>query len=80
MSDESNLENANVVDVLNYLARSTNSVAHAITPPSVGTDAAGGYVGSLTEAVMGVTKGLCEIAAAIESLAAAVQETNRGTQ
>ena len=54
-------------------------IADAITPFSGchGTDAAGGTVGSLTEAVMGVTAGLVAIATAIHDLADAVRE-NKG--
>jgi uncharacterized protein YukE len=52
------------------------SVANAITPRDAGAgrDAAGGTVDSLTEAVMGVTAGLCRIADAIEHLAEALRE------
>lgn len=55
--------------------------ADAITPVAVpGTDASGGCVSSLTEAVMGITAGLHAIAAAltglpeaVDALAAAIQ-------
>lgn len=47
----------------------------AITPNVIGcSDATGGHVESLTEAVIGMTAGLCRIADAIESLAEAVRE------
>lgn len=48
-------------------------VADAITPNAAadGQDAMGGNVGSLTEAVMGMTGALLQIANAIESLAEA---------
>ena len=51
-------------------------LAQAITPIDTlaGTDAAGGEVGSLTEAVMGVTAGLVMIAHAIDALAEAVRD------
>lgn len=54
-------------------------IANAITPDSAypATDAAGGYVGSLTEAVIGMTAGLVAIATAIHDLADAVRE-NKG--
>jgi tetrahydromethanopterin S-methyltransferase subunit B len=39
-----------------------------------GTDETGGSVHSLTEAVMGVTAGLCRIADALESVATAIRE------
>ena len=69
-----NGENANVVDVLNYLANSAGRIAKSITPlgDAAGRDATGGTVGSLTEAVMGITAGLVQVASAIESLADAV--------
>lgn len=60
----------NIVTVIDRLAYSTDKVAAAITPVAVaGTDAVGGSVSSLTEAVMGVTGGLCQIAEAIQELA-----------
>jgi len=51
-------------------------LARAITPLNAlaGSDAAGGRVESLTEAVMGVTAGLVRIAEAITDLADAVRE------
>src|SRR5262245_61407953 len=72
---DSNFEAANVVDVVASLARATRSVSRPITPADAapGRDAAGGAVTSLTEAVMGVTSGLCRIADAIERLAEAVE-------
>ena len=55
-------------------------IANAITPWSVHPveDAYGGHVASLTEAIMGVTGGLCRIADSISELADAVKEA-RGT-
>ncbi|TXH51882.1 MAG: hypothetical protein E6Q97_17540 [Desulfurellales bacterium] len=45
-------------------------IAQAISADAApGTDETGGHVNSLTEAVMGVTAGLCKIAEAIEYLA-----------
>lgn len=67
---DSNGEQANIVDVTAKLSRSARAIATAITPTCVtGTDASGGQVGSLTEAVMGVTAGLHAIAEAINRLA-----------
>lgn len=66
-------ENANITDVLGQLARNVKGVYEAITVTAVaGTDAAGGHVSCLTEAVMGVTAGLFQIAAALESVADAL--------
>ena len=51
-------------------------LARAITPNCTGSrDATDGYVKSLTEAVMGVTAGLCEIASAIRDFNGIMQET-----
>ena len=50
-------------------------VAESITAIAApGTDAAGGTVTSLTEATMGITAGLCNIASAIEAVADAISE------
>lgn len=50
-------------------------VADAITPCAAGgTDAIGGHVGSLTEAVMGTTAALCRIADAMNNVAEAIRE------
>lgn len=56
-----------------------DDIAKAITPFGVGMgeDATGGKVASLTEAVMGITAGLCKVAEAIGDLAEAVRETKR---
>jgi phage-related protein len=64
----------NLVGVINNLSDSAKTIAKAIVPPVHGSkDASGCYVESLTEAVMGVTGGLCNIAEAIENLADAVR-------
>lgn len=78
--NDSNLEPANVVDVVDRLARATFAVAKAITPrdAAAGRDASGGSVESLTEAVMGITGGLHRIADAIDNLAEAVRERQQG--
>lgn len=51
-------------------------LANSITPLNAvpGTDAAGGTVGSLTEAVMGMTSALIRIAEAIEEVAQEIRE------
>ena len=72
---DSNGEVANVVDVIHDLAVAARRISTAITAPaSPGTDATGGSVDSLTEAVMGITAGLVRIADAISGLADAVRE------
>jgi hypothetical protein len=62
-----------IVESVNYLARSIGDAITAHGAP--GHDEAGGTVASLTEAVMGVTAGLCKIASAIEHLAEAVEDS-----
>lgn len=48
------------------LSESIRSIGRAVTPCAVaGTDETGSHVESLTEAVMGVTAGLCRIADAV---------------
>ena len=72
---DSNFETANVVDVINDLSLAAWGVARSITPNAApGTDETGGRIESLTEAVMGVTAGLCMIASSIDSLAEAIRE------
>lgn len=59
----------------NEVAQAIKSLKEAITPTAVGgKDATGGHVESLTEAVMGITAGLCRVADAINNLADAVRE------
>ena len=61
----------NIVDVICRQANQTERVAQAITPQHsmAGQDASGGRVSSLTEAVMGMTAALMEIATAIGAVA-----------
>lgn len=57
------------------LFRSLRSISEAVTPcKAPNSDAAGVHVGSLTEAVMGVTAGLCQIADALNNVAEAIRE------
>ena len=63
-----------LVDTFIDLAYRTKQIASAITTVGVAgsMDATGGHVTSLTEAVMGATAGLVQIANAIQSLAVPV--------
>ncbi len=71
---DSNFEPANVVDVLNHLGNGAHRIATAITPiAAAGTNASGGHIESLTEAVMGISDGLCAISESINHLAEAVE-------
>lgn len=65
-------------EISGVVADGFTTLANSITPLSAmaGTDAAGGRVASLTEAIMGVTAGLVKIAEAIGDLAEAVRERN----
>ncbi len=68
-----------IIGSIKDLSESAKRIAYSITPPVAGNkDASGGHVESLTEAVMGVTGGLCKIAEAIESLAEAVRSSGFG--
>lgn len=73
---DSNLEMANVVDVLHSIAIAGRSISRAITPTdaAAGHDAAGGTVCSLTEAVMGMTAALIRVAESIGSVADAIRD------
>jgi hypothetical protein len=65
-----------VVKAIESLAYTTERIAEAITPVAMpGHDATDGTVASLTEAVMGATAGLVQIAEAIHDLAEAVRES-----
>lgn len=71
-------EPANVEEALADLAYAATSIASSITPSVLpGTDATGGTVASLTEAVMGITAGLVQVAEAIDRLAEAVHRMER---
>lgn len=62
-------------DDIEALADAIRRAGYAVTAPAApGRDATGGTVGSLTEAVMGVTAGLCRIADAVNELAEAIRE------
>lgn len=63
------VDNVTVEEGFKRLAEAINSNSQG------GSDAAGGYVGCLTESVMGNTAGLVRIAKAINNLAEAVRET-----
>ena len=61
-----------ISESIGFLARSITAAA------APGTDETGGTITSLTEAVMGITAGLCRIADAIEHLAYAVGSETDG--
>jgi hypothetical protein len=63
-------------DELEAVCGAIRSIGKAITPNNAGqgTDAAGGHVESLTEAIMGITSGLFKVADGLESIASAIRE------
>ena len=68
-----------LAEAMNSMAKRTGDIANAIYPLGSaigGHDANGGYVTSLTEAVMGVSAGLVKIASAIDGLASAIEDKN----
>lgn len=74
-SSEHGCKHISIQETLNNCSNSMKAVACAITAnASGGHDAAGGFVTSLTESVMGVTGGLVKIAEAIEKLAESVSD------
>lgn len=72
MSDEQFFDADELAEAIQQASR---TVARAITPlDAMGfEDAAGGYVSSLTEAVMGNTAALMAIAEALKSIAAEIR-------
>lgn len=64
-----------VDDLIKAIDGVGDTIANAITPigVSAGKDAIGGHVGSLTEAVMGMTAAMVEIASALSLIASAIE-------
>lgn len=74
-------EEATIRSAAKKIADSIESLASAVTVKAApGTDATGGRVESLTEAVMGITNGLLEISHSIKELADAVRSHNTSSQ
>lgn len=67
---------------LGNIANSVRLIADAITPIGAmrGTDAMGGSVGSLTEAVCGITAGLAAVAEAMNNIADAIRDHAEATR
>lgn len=66
-----------LIEALADLAHAGKCIANSIAPVAApGTDATGGSVSCLTEAVMGVTAGLIAIAEAMNNVAEAIREKN----
>ncbi len=60
------------------IAASLRAVANAITPLGVAgtSDASGGHVTSVTEALMGITAGLFAVSSSLSDIASAIRERN----
>lgn len=72
------MEPEDIDQIAESISTGLKRIAHAISADAApGHDETGGTVSSLTEAVMGVTAGLCRVAEAIGDLAEAVRETGR---
>ena len=61
------------------LYQGLRNIANSITPMSAAgsTDATGGYVSSLTEALMGHTRAVVRVADALDNIADALRESGR---
>lgn len=72
---ESSMEKQ-LTEAVDQLSLEMNRIANAITPVGAvpSHDATGGTISSLTEAIMGMTAGMVQIAEAIEILAEAIKE------
>ena len=78
MDARSNFEQKMIDDICDSVEIAGKRVAESITPIVAGsTDAAGGHVESLTEAVMGMTSALMSIAGAIHDLSDSVSHIGR---
>jgi hypothetical protein len=66
-----------IVDALGLLDRAITPRGIGGTLVTGGHDATGGYVTSLTEAMMGVTAGLCRIAESIDRYTDVVKNQNK---
>jgi hypothetical protein len=66
----------NIPDIIEAVDRAGRRIASSITPIDAagGNDATGGRVESLTEAVMGMTAGLVQIAHALSEVADTIRE------
>lgn len=65
-----------IVDVIEMVAENTKRISDAITPGNASPapcPSGDGMVGSLTEAVMGLTRAMTQIAGAIERVADAIE-------
>ncbi len=63
-------------DISNAIYNGLTSIANAITPLDVmaGRDATGGHIASLTEAVVGITAALVQVAEAINNVSVSIDD------
>lgn len=62
-----------VAECVGEIHSAIKGLEKTLSPGGVALDAAGNNVGTLTEAVMGITDGLCRVADAIDGLAIAIE-------
>ncbi len=62
---------------IDAIAAALGGIDRGISSGDKWVDETGGHVTSLTEAIMGVTSGLCRIAAAIDRYTAVVEQQNK---
>ena len=81
VTKQNQIDSATLEKLVDKLVMAVGGLDRAVTPRSYGTtlmtggqDASGGYVTSLTEAVMGVTGGLCQIAESIDRFGQMVRD------
>lgn len=76
IATDASFHEGNTTDAIIDMTRALDRIADSIKPSNAmpGHDETGGTVDSLTEAVMGMTAGLVQIACAISDLAQAVRE------
>jgi len=65
-------------DISNAIYNGLTSIANAITPLNAmaGSDATGGHIASLTEAVIGITNALVQVADAINNVSVSIDFLN----
>ena len=63
-------------DISNAIYNGLKSIANAITPlgAMAGRDATGGHIASLTEAVVGITAALVQVAEAINNVSVSIDD------
>ena len=71
-------DNNVIADAITAHAKIAKSIANALTPLNAAPapDESGAHVGSVTEALMGITAGLMAVSRSLSQVAEAIRETN----